>query len=375
VRTAADRVTQRKAGRRTWRDVWYHRGITLDRKPGSARAPNPLAADYGIDVPLIGAGMAFVALPRLVAAVSNAGGLGVLGASPLPPPHLLRMIRQTRGLTSKPFGVNLINARGFPGRLVPFTTGLHVAICARQRVPVVWFHWDLPPRRWIERLHRAGSRVWMQVGSAGDAGRAIELGVDAVIAQGTNAGGHSKATESLTDLLPQVVAAARGVPVLAAGGIATGEQVARAIDEGAAGVVVGTRLVASTEAYAHPAYKDRIVASNGMDTVKTTLFGPEWPRAAVRVLRNRVVSEWVGREDQVGFPPPRPLLIGRTKFAGLPYPMPKFSAMLPTPDTKGDLEEMALAAGESAGQVDEILPAGTIVRALTSEARLDRNRG
>ena len=86
---------------------------------------------------------------------------------------------------------------------------------------VVWFHWDLPPRRWVERLHRAGTRVWMQVGSADDASRAIELGVDAVIAQGTNAGGHSKGTEPLADLLPSVLAAAGEVPVLAAGGIAT----------------------------------------------------------------------------------------------------------------------------------------------------------
>ncbi len=156
-----------------------------------------LTDDYGIDVPVISAGMAFVGLPRLAAAVSNAGGLGMLGASPLPPPHLLRMIRQTRSLTSRPFGVNLINTKGFPGGFVPFTTGLHVAICARQRVPVVWFHWDLPPRRRVERLHGAGTKVWMQVGSVDDANRAIELGVDVAIAQGTNAGGHSKGTELL----------------------------------------------------------------------------------------------------------------------------------------------------------------------------------
>ena len=335
---------------------------------GDAHAVSPFTDDYAIEVPIIGAGMAFVAGPRLAAAVSNAGGLGVLGASPLPPPHLARMIRQTRALTDRPFGVNLINAKGFPGRRVPFTTGLHVAICARQRVRVVWFHWDLPPRRWIERLHDVGTKVWMQVGSTGDADRAVELGVDAVIAQGTNAGGHSKASEPLADLLPRIIAIAQKVPVLAAGGIATPEHVDRAIGEGAAGVVVGTRLVASTEAYAHPEYKRRIVASDGTDTVKTTLFGPEWPRAEVRVLRNRVVDEWAGREEEISFPPPRPLLIGRTKFAGLPYPLPKFSAMLPTPDTRGNLEEMALAAGPAAAHVNEVLPAATIVRELGDAA-------
>ena len=329
------------------------------RSPGGA-----FADDYGIETPFVSAGMAFVALAPLAAAVSNAGGLGVLGASPLPPPHLLRMIRGTRKLTARPFGVNLIVAKGFPGSLVPFTTALHVAICARERVPVVWFHWDLPPRSWIDRLRRARTKVWMQVGSAEDARAALELGVDAVIAQGANAGGHSKATQPLDELLPAVLDAVRTRPVLAAGGIASREDAARALAAGAAAAVVGTRLVASTESFAHLEYKRRIVASDGTDTVKTTLFGPEWPGAPLRVLRNRVVTQWAGREDLVPFPPPSPLLIGRTRFAGLPYPMPKFSAMLPTPDTHGDFEEMAFAAGEAAARVDEVLPAAEIVREL-----------
>jgi hypothetical protein len=109
------------------------------------------------------------------------------------------------------------------------------------------------------------------------------------------------------------------------------------------------------------------------DAVKTTLFGPEWPHAPVRVLRNRVVNEWAGREDQIPLPPPRPLLIGRTRFAGLRYPMPSFSAMLPTPDTRGDLEEMAFATGSVAEHVDDVQPAATIVRDLAREGGLVRN--
>jgi enoyl-[acyl-carrier protein] reductase II len=319
---------------------------------------------YGIETPFVAAGMAFVGTPRLAAAVSNAGGMGVIGASPEPPPRLQQLIRDTRKLTSRPFAVNLINAKGFPGNLVPFTTDLHVAICATERVPVVWFHWDLPPRRWIDQLRAAGTRVWIQVGSVADARSARDLGADAVIAQGSNCGGHSKASQSLAELLPAVVDALAPCPVLAAGGIATARDVTSALAHGACAAVVGTRLVASDEAYAHDTYKARIVASDGADTVKTTIFGPEWPKVTVRVMRNRVVDQWAGREPDIPLVPPPPAVIGTTIFAGAAYAMPKFSAILPTPDTRGDFEEMALAAGDGAGRIDKILPAGEIVRQL-----------
>ncbi len=130
---------------------------------GASASPRRFADDYGIETAFVSAGMAFVGTPPLAAAVSNGGGLGVIGASPEPPPRLQQLIQQTRKLTARPFAVNLINASGFAGGQVPFTTDLHVAVCATERVPVVWFHWDLPPRRWIEQLHSAGVRVWIQV--------------------------------------------------------------------------------------------------------------------------------------------------------------------------------------------------------------------
>ncbi len=338
----------------------------------SARADTdaPKFADaYGIETPFVAAGMAFVGMPRLAAAVSNAGGMGVLGASPEPPPRLQQLIRDTRKLTSRPFAVNLINASGFPGNLVPFTTDLHVAICATERVPVVWFHWDLPPRRWIDQLHAAGTRVWIQVGSVGDARAARDLGADAVIAQGANCGGHSKGSQPLTELLPAVVEALQPFPVLAAGGIAAASDVSWALARGACAAVVGTRLVASEEAFAHNTFKDRIVRSDGTDTIKATMFGPEWPNATLRVLRNRVVNQWAERESDIPLVPPPPAVIGTTNFAGAPYAMPKFSAILPTPDTRGDFEEMALAAGDGAGRIDKILPAGEIVGQLMTRRR------
>jgi NAD(P)H-dependent flavin oxidoreductase YrpB (nitropropane dioxygenase family) len=313
--------------------------------------------------------MAFVGMPRLAAAVSNAGGMGVIGASPEPPPRLQQLIRDTRRLTARPFAVNLINAAGFPGNLVPFTTDLHVEICATERVPVVWFHWDLPPRRWIDRLHSVGTRVWVQVGSVADARSARDRGADAVIAQGSNCGGHSKGSQPLTELLPATVDTLQPFPVLAAGGIATASDVSWALAHGACAAVVGTRLVASDEAFAHDTLKARIVRSDGTDTVKTTIFGPEWPNAALRVMRNRVVKQWAGRESDIPLVPPPPAVIGTTTFAGAPYVMPKFSAVLPTPDTRGDFEEMALPAGDGAGRISDVLSAGEIVRQLMHRER------
>ena len=138
---------------------------------------------------------------------------------------------------------------------------------------------------------------------------------------------------------------------------------------GAEAVWVGTRLVASQEAYAHEEYKQRIVQAQAADTVRTTIFGPEWPHQAMRVIRNRVVNAWSMREQEVVYPPGKSALIGQTILAGQPVPLPKFSSLPPTPDATGDFEEMALIAGESAGLVKEIKPAGEIVQGMIEEAK------
>ncbi|RKG65075.1 NAD(P)H-dependent flavin oxidoreductase, partial [Corallococcus terminator] len=149
---------------------------------------------------------------------------------------------------------------------------------------------------------------------------------------------------------------------------------ARAMHQGADGVWVGTRLVASVEAYAHPLYKQRVVEGDAGDTTLTTLFGPEWPGKRIRVIRNRVVREWAGRESRVPPPGPVPETIGTTRlFPGVldvQYVMPKFSSFLPTPDTQGDLEEMSLpAGGASMSRIDTVQPAGQIVVEMMERAR------
>ena len=324
-----------------------------------------LTKDYGLDFPFVSAGMGFVALPELAAAVSNAGGLGLLGVAPAPPAGMLAMIQATRSRTSRRFGVDLIITDTAFG---PATTDEHIDICIREGIDVVVFFWNFPSKEWINKLHRTGAKVWIQIGSLDYATQAVEMGADAVIIQGSEAGGHNHSTAGLFSLLPTIIDAVAPVPVIAAGGIADGRGVAAALALGADGVCVGTRLVASAEAYAHAEYKNRIVAAEVADVTRTHLFGPEWPDQPMKVIRNRVVSEWTGRDTKTPPSPNPPQSIGSTLLSGQEYLLPKFSAIPPTPDTSGDFEEMCLAAGESAGLVKEIKPAATIIKEMMDEA-------
>jgi nitronate monooxygenase len=315
--------------------------------------------------PLVSGDFVDRALPDLVAAVSNAGGLGLLGVGASPPMAMRAMVQGTKGLTSRPFGVDLVIADTALG---PIATDEHIEVCIAEGIKVVVFFWNLPPTAWVKRLRVAGAKIWAQVGSVEHAREAAQLGVDAIIAQGSEAGGHNRSRVALFSLLPAVVDGIAPVPVIAAGGIADGRGVAAALALGAEAVCVGTRLLASHEAYAHEEYKRRVVASSAEDIARTSLFGLEWPDQPMRVIRNRVVREWAGRDDRT---PPQldpPQFIGRTLLGGQEHPIQKFSGLLPTRDTSGDFEEMCLAAGESAGLVGEIKPAGEIVREMMDEA-------
>lgn len=334
-----------------------------------------LTRRHGLRFPFVGAGMGFVASPALVAAVCEAGGLGVLGNGIEPPAGTLALIQQIKQKTARRFGVDFIVDESAFG---PLTVDAHLDMCIAERVPLVVFHMNPPPRTWVDRLHAAGTDVWVQAGSLAQAKAAASLGVDAVIVQGREAGGHNRSSTPLHALLGQVRSALPRLPLLAAGGIADGYDAADALLHGADAVWVGTRLVASVEAQAHAEYKRRIVVASGDDaTVATTLFGPEYPKRPYRVLRNRVVKEWAGREDQVPDPPPPPAVIGQTllfpQTLRVPYTMPKFSAIVPTPETQGDIDEMGLPAGTGASRIREVLPARQIVQRMMAEAheRLD----
>lgn len=312
----------------------------------------------GFHIPVVSAGMAFVATPPLAAAVSNAGGLGVLGAALLPPEPLRATVRATRALTGRPFGVDLITG---------FVEDAHIAALAEERVPVVVFFWGLPRREHLAQLHAAGAQVWMQVGGVAEAREAASLGVDALVVQGLEAGGHNRSEGTTFTLLPAVRAAVAHLPLIAAGGITDGRGLVAALALGAEAAWCGTRFLASLEADAHDEYKRRVLAAGAGDTSITTLFGPEWPDQPLRVLRNRVVREWAGREAEAKKVASAP--IGHTLLGGARVPLPKFSSILPTRDTEGDFEEMLLTAGQSCGSITELRPAAEIVAAMAAEAR------
>jgi NAD(P)H-dependent flavin oxidoreductase YrpB (nitropropane dioxygenase family) len=318
-----------------------------------------ITRDYDIEEPIICAGMGFVGMPPLAAAVSNAGAMGTLGTATMPADAVRELIRTTRTLTSRPFGVNFITQ---------FTTETHIDVCIEERVPVVSFHWNDPPAAFIKRLRANGIKVWMQVGSLEMAHRAAEIGVDALIVQGSEAGGHNRSVATTMTLLPAIFSALAPLPMIAAGGIADGRGLVAALALGADAVWVGTRFLASNEAYAHEEYKRRVLEAAIDDTVLTTLFGVEWPGAQARVLRNRVANQWVGRESAIPAPVEPPELIGHTVLGGNRIPLPKFSALLPTPETTGDFDEMCMVMGESVGLIKDIKPAGEIVREMAEEA-------
>jgi len=330
-----------------------------------------LTREYGVRYPFVSAGMGFVSYPPLVTAVSNAGGIGVLGVAIEPPPSMQQLIRMIAADTPNLFGVDLLNDDTAFG---PATTDAHIDVCVAEGVKLVIFHMNVPPRRWVDTLHAAGCRVWHQSPSVEFALEAAAAGVDGIVAQGRQAGGHNRSVVRTMPLLRKIVRAVEPLIVLASGGIATGADVAEALMNGADGVWVGTRMVASAEAFAHDDYKRRLLAAHGHATDVTTAFGPEYPNVPYRVLRTDLVKQVAGHEDEI--PPPQPTdpPIGQTVLfpftLRVPYTMPPFSAVVPTPDTSGEFDLMGFPAGEdSVKKIKTIKPAAEIVAEMMTEAR------
>ena len=318
-----------------------------------------ITRQLGIKLPFVGAGTAIVGSPELTAAVSNAGGVGLFCMGPGAPEMLADQIDSIRRLSSAPFGVDfIVEETGFG----PATTEAHVEVAITKRVPLAVFFWNPPQESWLSELKRAGIKVWGTAYSVESARRLKALGADAVIVQSQEAGGHVRSGLGAMALVPAVVDALDRTPVIAAGGIADGRTAAAAFVLGAEAVCVGTRLVASVESLASAEYKERLVRAHGEDTAVTTIFGPEWPGAPMRVIKNRAVA----RAEQGDAPLKQS--IGETVVFGQPYQMPANSAVLPTAQTRGDHDEMCLAAGAGVTAVRSIQPAEQIVQSLMIDA-------
>lgn len=235
---------------------------------------NVLTRLCGVDYPVFLAGMAAISGPQLVAAVANAGGMGIVGGLRLPPRALRHWIQETRRLTTHPFGVNLVPKFGGPD---VFEAQFQVVLEEKPRM-LSLFYAEQYAADMIPRAKEAGLIVMVQVGTAQLAKEAFSHGADIVVAQGSEGGGHlNPGTIGLMSLLPAILDIAQDRPVLAAGGITNRHDVAAAMALGAAGVLVGTAFVASEESNAHPLYKQKIVEATVDDTEYRTGYSFGWP--------------------------------------------------------------------------------------------------
>jgi NAD(P)H-dependent flavin oxidoreductase YrpB (nitropropane dioxygenase family) len=315
---------------------------------------------FGVELPIVSAGMGGVATAALAAAVSEAGGFGTIGLAGFTIEGVRNEIEAARKLTKKPVGVNI---------LVPFIQPGLVEAAVAARPDAITFFWGAPTES-ITVARRAGIKTIWQCGSVDEAKAAREAGVDAVIAQGVEAGGHVRGTTTTMVLIPQVRNAIGDLPMIAAGGIADGRGLAAALALGADAAVFGTRFIASLECAAHSQYKQRILESNSEDTLYTTLFDVGWPNAPHRVLRTALVRQWeaAGRPES-GKRPGEGKVLGTVRRAGVELPMVNYSASPPLADMEGDVSGFAWYAGQSCALTNEILPAGEIVRRIAAEAR------
>ena len=318
-----------------------------------------LLSRLGVQRPVLQAGMGGgLASSALAVAVSDAGGLGTVGL--LPPDALRAEIAAARAQTSKPLAVNLI---------VPFARRAHWEVA--NEADVVVTHWETSPKR-------RTAKTWIHtVGTAEEAMTAVAAGADAVIAQGVDAGGHTRGTVPALETLDRVLRAVGSkVPVVVAGGIATAADVQAALEAGAAAAVAGTAFLATDESGAHPGYKQRLVESD--ETVLTELFGMGWPQAPHRVLPNAATDRWL-TDDPRGPAFVRGLhsalsAVGRLTPMALQLRMAQRASsgaldLSPAAPVAGmpaaTLDTHPLYAGETVARIDRIRPAATVVDELT----------
>ena len=312
----------------------------------------------GCEYPILQAGMGGVARSELVAAVAEAGGYGFLGMVRESPDLIRHEIQAVRAATDHPFGVNLIPA-GTEARL--FESEL--SACLEEGVHSLCFFWDVDASA-VRRVKDAGKLVFYQVGSVADAIAAERAGADAVIAQGLEAGGHVRGTISSLVLIPQVVGAV-SIPVIASGGFASGEGLVAALAMGCQAIHCGTAFLATLESFAHDYHKQRVVIASSQDTVYTDAFAINWPRQSpVRVIANSAVDDLNGRLN--GYDPDD---FARTPIASENgRPIYLYSTDSPLRSTTGELERMALFAGQVCGAIDDVPTAGERIARIVNEA-------
>jgi enoyl-[acyl-carrier protein] reductase II len=302
-------------------------------------ASNPICKLFNIEYPIIQAGMVWASGWKLASAVSNAGGLGIIGAGSMYPNVLREHIQQCKSATTKPFGVNL--------PLLYPDLDQHIQIIIEEKIPIV-FTSAGNPKTWTGKLKAAGIKVVHVVSSSKFAKKSEEAGCDAVVAEGFEAGGHNGREETTTLVLIPAVKAAVQIPVIAAGGIATGSQMLAAFALGADAVQVGSRFVCTPEASSHIHFKEAIVAAQEGDT-KLSMK----KLVPVRLLKNDFANKIEEAEQRGADATELQTILGRARAKKGMF--------------EGDMQEGELEIGQVASLINDIKPAGKVVAEMIEE--------
>ena len=300
---------------------------------------NRITTLFNIEYPIIQAGMIWCSGWELAAAVSNAGGLGIIGSGSMYPEILREHIKKCKATTEKPFAVNV--------PLLYPDIEKHIAICIEEGVKIV-FTSAGNPKTWTRHLQQHGIKVVHVTASSKFAKKAEEAGCDAIVAEGFEAGGHNGREETTTLVLIPQVRAATTLPLIAAGGIATGWGMLAAMVLGAEGVQLGTRFVCSEESSAHLNFKHIVAHSNEGDTMLSMK-----KVVPVRLIKNDFQKRIQEAEDRVATPEELATILGRARAKKGMF--------------EGDVQEGELEIGQIASLVKEIKPAAEIVKEIWNE--------
>jgi enoyl-[acyl-carrier protein] reductase II len=311
----------------------------------------------GTDVAIISGAMSWISERHLVSAMSNAGGFGVIACGAMPPDILDAEIKATQAMTGKPFGVNLITMHPQLFELID--------VCARNKVTHVVLAGGLPPAGAIDAIKAFGAKLLCFAPALSLAKKLIRSGVDAIVIEGMEAGGHIGPVSTsvlVQEILPEI---ADQVPVFVAGGIGRGEMIAAYLEQGASGVQIGTRLVCATECIAHPAFKKAFLRASARDAVSSVQIDPRLPVIPVRALKNAGTEEFTRKQVEVAAKLDR----GEVDMGAAQLEIEHFWAgALRRAVIDGDVENGSLMAGQSVGMVKSEEPVAEILAQLIREA-------
>jgi enoyl-[acyl-carrier protein] reductase II len=310
----------------------------------------------GVEYAIMGGAMTWVSEHNLVAAISNGGGFGVIACGSMPPDLLAKEIGATRDLTAKPFGVNLITMH-------PELDAL-IGVCIDQQVGHVVLAGGLPTAAAIARIKDAGLRAMCFAPALSFARRLVRMGVDAVIIEGNEAGGHVGPV-STSVLAQEILPNLHDVPVFVAGGIGRGEAIASYLEMGASGVQMGTCFVCATESVAHPRFKEAFIRASARDAVTSVQLDPRFPVIPVRALANKATQRFAERQQEVldlfrqGKMDQQTARLEIERF---------WAGALRRAVVEGDVENGSLMTGQSVGMVTKEQPCAAIIAELVGQA-------